>query len=68
MRKKVALLVESSRAYGRGVLAGIAAYARAHRNWSIYFHERNLGEAVPKWLQSWEGDGIIARVENHADR
>ena len=29
MRKKVALLVESSRAYGRGVLTGIAAYARA---------------------------------------
>jgi LacI family transcriptional regulator len=64
MRKKVALLVESSRAYGRGVLAGIAAYARAHRNWSIYFHERNLSETIPKWLQSWEGDGIIARVEN----
>ena len=64
MRKKVALLVESSRAYGRGVLTGIAAYARAHRNWSIYFHERNLGEPVPKWIESWQGDGIIARVEN----
>jgi LacI family transcriptional regulator len=64
MRKKVALLIESSRAYGRGLLAGIAAYARAHRNWSIYHHERMLGDAAPKWLESWEGDGIIARVEN----
>ena len=64
MRKRVALLVESSRAYGRGLLSGIAAYARAHRDWSIYHHERNLGEAVPKWLESWTGDGIIARVEN----
>jgi LacI family transcriptional regulator len=65
MRKRVALLVESSRAYGRGLLAGIAAYARAHRDWSIYHHhERMLSEAVPKWLQSWEGHGIIARVEN----
>jgi LacI family transcriptional regulator len=63
-RKKVALLVESSRAYGRGLLAGIAAYARAHRSWSIYHHERMLGDAVPKWLESWRGDGIIARVEN----
>jgi LacI family transcriptional regulator len=65
MRKRVALLVESSRAYGRGLLSGIAAYARAHRDWSIYHHhERMLGEAVPKWLESWEGHGIIARVEN----
>jgi len=64
MRKRVALLIESSRAYGRGLLAGIAAYARAHRNWSIYHHERMLGDAVPKWLEDWSGDGIIARVEN----
>ncbi len=64
MRKKVALLIESSRAYGRGLLAGIAAYARAHRNWSIYHHERMLGDAVPAWLESWQGDGMIARVEN----
>jgi LacI family transcriptional regulator len=65
MRKRVALLVESSRAYGRGLLAGIAAYAHAHRDWAIYHHhERMLGEAVPKWLKTWDGDGILARAEN----
>ena len=64
MRKKVAILVESSRAYGRGVLAGIASYTHAHRDWSIYFHERALGEAVPSWLESWQGDGIITRAEH----
>jgi LacI family transcriptional regulator len=63
---KVGLLVESSRAYGRGVLRGIAAYARAAGNWSIYHQEQLLGGDAPAWLQRWQGDGIIARVETSA--
>jgi LacI family transcriptional regulator len=58
------LLVESSRAYGRGLLHGIAEYVRLHGTWSIYLAERGLGDAPPAWLQGWEGDGIIARIEN----
>lgn len=63
-RRKVALLVEWSRAYGRGVLRGIAAYAKAHESWKIYQTERSLGDAAPGWLRGWSGDGIIARIEN----
>jgi LacI family transcriptional regulator len=62
----VALLVESSRAYGRGVLHGIAEYVRHHGPWSIFLAERSLGEAPPAWLEGWQGDGIIARIENRA--
>jgi LacI family transcriptional regulator len=62
-RKKIALLIESSRAYGRGVLRGIATYARTHANWSIYQEERALGDPPPKWLRNWRGDGIIARAD-----
>ena len=58
------MLIESSRAYGRGLLRGIASYARLHGPWSIYHHERALGDAAPEWLSSWQGDGIIARVES----
>ena len=61
---KVAFLIESSRAYGRGLLRGAAAYARSHGPWSIYQHERSLGDAVPHWFDEWQGDGIIARVES----
>ncbi len=61
---KVALLIESSRAYGRGLLRGAAAYARSHGPWSIYQHERALGDAIPAWFEDWKGDGIIARVES----
>ena len=63
-RPRVALLIESSRAYGRGLLHGIAEYVRLHGPWSIYLAERGLGEAPPAWLQDWEGDGVIARIEN----
>jgi LacI family transcriptional regulator len=61
-RPHVALLVESTRAYGRGLLAGIASYLRDHGPWTVDWHERNLSEAPPCWLHRWEGDGIIARV------
>lgn len=64
VRPHVALLVESSRAYGRGLLHGIAEYVRLHGPWSIYLAERGLGDAPSAWLQAWSGDGIIARIEN----
>lgn len=61
---RVALLIESSRTYGRGVLRGIARYAHAHGPWSFYVVERALHGGVPDWLNAWNGDGIIARIED----
>ena len=63
-RPRVALLIESSRAYGRGLLVGIARYVREHGPWAIFLQERSLGDLSPGWLRRWEGDGVIARVEN----
>ena len=63
-RPRVALLVESSRAYGRGALSGIAKYIREHDQWSIFLQEHSLCDDLPLWLKNWEGDGIITRVEN----
>ncbi|MCC6492713.1 MAG: DNA-binding transcriptional regulator [Pirellulales bacterium] len=61
-RPKVALLIESSRAYGRGLLRGIAAYLRTHRPWSIYVELHGLEQPPPEWIGAWDGDGILARV------
>lgn len=61
-RPRVALLVESTRAYGRGLLAGISAYLRQHGSWSIYWQERGLTDPPPVWLRQWAGDGVIARI------
>lgn len=61
---RVALLIETSRTYGRGILAGIARYAHANGPWSLFTQERELHSGVPHWLRSWTGDGIIARIED----
>ena len=61
---RVALLIESSRTYGRGILRGIARYAHMNGPWSVYSQERELHSGIPGWLKEWNGDGIIARIED----
>ena len=61
-RPAVALLIETSNAYARGLLAGISAYVRQHTPWSIYLPELGRGDVAP----TWRGDGIIARIETRA--
>ncbi len=63
-RRRVALLVESSRAYGRGILAGVAKFVRQHDPWSIFFQDLNLCDDTPGWLKTWRGDVFISRMEN----
>lgn len=64
-RPRVALLIESSRAYGRGLLLGIAKYVREHGAWSITLQEQSLCDDIPDWLEKrWRGDGIITRLDN----
>lgn len=63
--RRVALLIEASRGYGRGLLRGIARYARTHDHWSVFYQECRLGD-LPSWLPDWKGDGIIARIESRA--
>lgn len=62
--RRVALLIETSRSYGRGLLRGIIRYQREHGPWSIYFEPRGLNESAPSWLKSWRGHGILARIND----
>jgi len=64
--RRVALLVETSREYGRGLLRGIIRYQHEHQPWSLYFKPQGLGAPPPPWLGSWRGDGIIARINDRA--
>src|SRR5262245_40995258 len=61
--RNVALLIETSNAYARGLLQGIVAYMRERGSWSVYLAEHGRGDRPPAWLRGWNGDGIIARVE-----
>jgi LacI family transcriptional regulator len=61
--RHVALLIESSGSYGRGLIQGIARYHHQHAaNWSIYFRPHGLADPPPTWLSEWSGDGILARL------
>ena len=62
--RTVALLVETSNDYARGLLRGVVAYIRKHRPWTTYLAEHGRGDEPPKWLSEWRGDGILARIEN----
>lgn len=57
------MLIETSNAYGRGLLQGIIHYVREHQPWSFHLMEQGRGDDPPAWLKDWTGDGIIARVE-----
>jgi len=62
-KKCVLVLIESSRSYNRGCLAGIASYVRAHPFWRVMHLERSLGKGMRSPLKRWQADGVIARVE-----
>lgn len=65
-RPRVALLIETSRAYGRDLLVGIAQYVRVHGPWSIEFEEGDPCERMPGWFSAWKGEGVIARLKTPA--
>ena len=59
---KVALLIETARGFGRGLLRGIARYARLHGPWGFYVTPGDFEQALPA-MEQWGGTGIIARIE-----
>ena len=61
--RKVALLVETSRSYGRALLRGIALFARTRSNWSLLHQEMTIDVLLPNWMQESAIDGVIARVD-----
>lgn len=62
-RRTIALLIESSRAYGRGLLRGISKYAHGPANWGLLHQEWEFDEKLPAWLVKGSCDGVIARIE-----
>ena len=58
--KRIVLLVETSREFGRQLIMGIARYSRLHGPWSFYKEQIGLKSSIPH-LTSWNPDGIIMR-------
>ena len=62
-RRRVALLVETSRAYGRHLLRGIAKFAQTRSNWSLLHQEMTIDVRLPQWMKESVINGVIARVD-----
>jgi LacI family transcriptional regulator len=63
---RVAVLIEASNAYGRGLLEGIHRHLRENEPWTILLPEHGRGMPPLEMLARWKGDGIIARIETPA--
>jgi LacI family transcriptional regulator len=62
--RKIALCMELSDFYEHGIARGLVRYAKAKPDWRLYGYGwmfRSLSD-----LERWEGDGVIARVEDAA--
>ena len=63
---RVGVLVETQVGPGRDILCGIARYVHESGPWSLHLEARNniFREGwEPKWLNNWQGNGIIARFD-----
>ena len=58
---RIALLIETSLGYGRGLLRGIVDYAKHYGPWAFYVTPGDLVQRVPH-LVEWGATGIIARI------
>ena len=65
-RRSVALLIETSNGYSRGLLEGVIASTKEQGKWSVYLTEQDRRAPPPSWLKGWGGDGVIARIETDA--
>ncbi len=62
---KVAVLIEASRAAGRGLLSGIVKYINSNNNWACYreppsYTRLGSKKTLLKWIKGLHVDGIIA--------
>lgn len=60
---RVAVLVETSTSWGRGIVSGINNYLRHQQHWQVLLEPRGSNSEL-KLPRHWRGEGIIARVAN----
>lgn len=58
--KRIILLLETSRQFGRQLITGIAHYSKLNGPWSFYKEPIDLKSSIPH-LTNWKPDGIIMR-------
>ena len=56
MPKKVALILDPSKAYDRKVVSGIPRYLKKGKDWELYLEDELLAKFPD--FDSWNGDGV----------
>ena len=64
--RRVAVVIEASNAYARGLLTGILRHVREHEPWTVFLPEHGRGAPPLEALAKWVGDGVIARIETES--
>jgi LacI family transcriptional regulator len=62
---RIAVLVDTSSEWGRGIVRGIKQYTDEHEHWQIFVEARGMEEHL-RLPKGWRGQGIIARVGTSA--
>lgn len=61
-RLKVAIVLQLWNNYDRGILPGIAAFARENPSWSVFVEEVEHPR-IPS-LRDWDGDGLVVNFDD----
>jgi LacI family transcriptional regulator len=64
VRHQVALLIDCSSSFGRGVLQGVARYNQQVGAWSACFKPGRLSDGAAAWLRQWRGDGVLLMCDD----
>lgn len=65
-KPKVALLIETSREFGRSFMYGVARYARTHEPWIFYREPGGLNQNISN-IANWKPDGIMTRTLKNSE-
>jgi LacI family transcriptional regulator len=63
-KKRILILVETSRAFGRQVIQGISQFSLEKGSWALLLEDRGFFDRVPFWVKRMRFDGIISRTIN----
>ncbi len=63
-KRRILLLVETSRSFGREIIQGITQYATEKGDWTLFLEDRGLVQKEALWTESFPCHGIISRTTN----
>jgi len=64
--RQVAIVMEASTSFSRGVLAGVSQWMARQTGWLVTIDDRAADLSVPGWLLRWSGDGMISGLPERA--